>query len=517
MAPKTNSIQGLLTWNQTNLMLSGQRVSTSARLALAVICIAANQLHAAEPAKNPTNPPPPNLSQPATNQALAQAEQEMLQLLDAPLLFVKRHSYSGIHIYDTYYKWPPGGGGIYVLENPRAPKSEWKIRPVMDSTTPGTLGNGVYTHPELSWDAKKLLFCYKGSPEASTCIYEIGLDGQGLRRIADPSPTCIDYKGTHSGQHDIAPAYLPDGRIVFLSTRPSGLVPCANEGVSILHVMNADGSDLHPISVNNVNEFDPSILPDGRILIGGEFTHYNTNACPRIARLKADGTFDPSFNPGVGADNTVYSIAVQADGNVVLGGRFAHVFGFPRNGVARLLGSGALDSSFNPGSGTTNTIWSVLVQPDGKILIAGDFLNYNGQQRVRLARLMPDGSLDASFQVGYGPNNTVFTLAPQPDGNIVIGGSFTQVFGNDRAGVARVFGDNFLVPTKLGLPAPGLYGVSLTFTVQPNATYVLSASPDLRHWTDLTTNVAAGVVNTYTDTNAPAPSYQFYRLRVVAP
>ena len=291
MAPKTNSIQGLLTWNQTNLMLSGQRVSTSARLALAVICIAANQLHAAEPAKNPTNPPPPSITQPSTNQALAQAEQEMLQLLDAPLLFVKRHSYSGIHIYDTYYKWPPGGGGIYVLENPRAPKSEWKIRPVMDSTTPGTLGNGVYTHPELSWDAKKLLFCYKGSPEASTCIYEIGLDGQGLRRIADPSPTCIDYKGVHSGQHDIAPAYLPDGRIVFLSTRPSGLVPCANEGVSILHVMNADGSDLHPISVNNVNEFDPSILPDGRILFGRwEYVDKNALTIQSLWTVHPDGT-----------------------------------------------------------------------------------------------------------------------------------------------------------------------------------------------------------------------------------
>jgi hypothetical protein len=71
----------------------------------------------------------------------------------APLLFVKRHSYSGIHIYDTYYKWPPGGGGIYVLENPAAAATEQIIRPVIDPTTPGTLGLGVYTHPELSWDA----------------------------------------------------------------------------------------------------------------------------------------------------------------------------------------------------------------------------------------------------------------------------------------------------------------------------------------------------------------------------
>ncbi|MEW6158749.1 MAG: hypothetical protein AB1813_15090, partial [Verrucomicrobiota bacterium] len=75
-------------------------------------------------------------------------------VLDAPLLFVKRHSYTGIHIYDTYYKWPPGGGGIYLLENPSARKDEWKIRPIIDETTPGTLGHGVYTHPELSWDGR---------------------------------------------------------------------------------------------------------------------------------------------------------------------------------------------------------------------------------------------------------------------------------------------------------------------------------------------------------------------------
>src|SRR5262245_60458487 len=97
----------------------------------------------------------------------AEVEQEMLKTLDAPLLFVKRHSYTGIHIYDTFYKWPPGGGGIYVLENPRAPRAEWKVRPVIDPTTPGTLGVGVYTHPELSHDAKKLLFCFKGEPTGS--------------------------------------------------------------------------------------------------------------------------------------------------------------------------------------------------------------------------------------------------------------------------------------------------------------------------------------------------------------
>ncbi len=187
--------------------------------------------------------------------------------LDAPLLFVKRHNYLGIHIYDTYYKWRPGGG-IYVLENPAAPRAQQRVRALIDPTTAATLGGGVYSDPDLSWDARHVLFCHKPTEGGSTSIYEIGIDGTGLRRVSDPSPTCVSYEGVHGGQHDVTPAYLPDGRILFTSTRPSGLVPCANEGVAILHVMRADGSDVRPISVNNVNEFDPCILPDGRILFG---------------------------------------------------------------------------------------------------------------------------------------------------------------------------------------------------------------------------------------------------------
>ena len=66
----------------------------------------------------------------------ANEERQLARLLNSPLLFVKRHSYTNMHIYDTYYKWPPGGGGIYVLENPSAPRSEWRIRSVIDLSTP---------------------------------------------------------------------------------------------------------------------------------------------------------------------------------------------------------------------------------------------------------------------------------------------------------------------------------------------------------------------------------------------
>jgi hypothetical protein len=264
-------------------------------------------------------------------------EQELCSQLDAPLLFVKRHSYTGIHIYDTYYKWPPGGGGIYILENPAAPREQWQIRPVIDPTTPETLGEGVYTHPELSWDATKLLFCFKGEPTGSTSIYEIGIDGRGLRRVTDPTPTCDCYQGNQAGQHDIAPAYLADNRIVFLSTRPSGLVPCNNTGVAILHVMNADGSDIHTISVNNVNEFDPAMLPDGRILFGRwEYIDKNALTIQSLWTVNPDGTQETAFY----ANNMVFPEAVldarPVPGTPWIVGTFAKHNSTPRGSIALL-------------------------------------------------------------------------------------------------------------------------------------------------------------------------------------
>ncbi len=278
-------------------------------------------------------------------------EASLQQQLDAPLLFVKRHSYSGIHIYDTYYKWPPGGGGIYVLENPSEPREQWRIRPVIDPTTPGTLGVGVYCDPELSWDGQRILFTFKGEPTGSTSIYEIGVDGSGLRQLTDPSSTCDVYCGSLSGQHDITPAYLADGRIAFLSTRPSGLVPCNNTGVAILHVMNADGSDMHAISVNNVNEFDPCPLPDGRILLGRwEYVDKNALTIQSLWTMNPDGTQETAFY----ANNMVFPEAIldarPVPNSPLVVGTFAKHNSTPRGSIAMIdsrEGKNSVDAIYN--------------------------------------------------------------------------------------------------------------------------------------------------------------------------
>ncbi len=213
--------------------------------------------------------------------------------LDSPLLYVKRHSYRGIHIYDAFYKWPPGGGGIYIVHNTSDPEDQWKEQAVIDESSANSLGKGLYTHPDVSWDGKKILFCYKGSPDGDTCIYEIGVDGKNLRKVSDPSTVEVEYNGggSRKGMHDLSPAYLPDGRIVFLSTRAVGLVPCNDSGVTILHVMNADGSDIHTISVNSENEFDPSVLPDGRIIFGRwEYIDKNALTVQSVWTVWPDGS-----------------------------------------------------------------------------------------------------------------------------------------------------------------------------------------------------------------------------------
>lgn len=227
-------------------------------------------------------------------------------MLQAPILFCKRFNYQGLHIYDTFYQWRPGGG-IYVLENPADPPERHRVRAVIDGDTTPSLGKGIYFDPALSYDARRLLFCYKGAPQGSSTIYEIGIDGTGLRQITNLDGNGNPYKGSGGGHHDVKPCYLPDGRIIFTSTRYSGLVPCANNGVAILHAMNADGRDIHTISVNNVTEFDPCVLPDGRILFGRwEYIDRNALVIQSLWSVLPDGRNETE----VFANNMVFPEAV---------------------------------------------------------------------------------------------------------------------------------------------------------------------------------------------------------------
>src|SRR3954453_12251446 len=101
----------------------------------------------------------------------------------------------------------------------------------------------------------------------------------------------------------------------------------------------------------------------------------------------APGDLDMTFDPGSGIDSYVNAVAVQPDGNVIIGGQFTTVAGLVRHGIARLNPDGTGDASFNPGAGLSYAIEptvfasSVVLQPDGKVLIAGSFMEMNGLGR----------------------------------------------------------------------------------------------------------------------------------------
>jgi len=187
-----------------------------------------------------------------------------------------------------------------------------------------------------------------------------------------------------------------------------------------------------------------AIQPDGKIIIGGNFSQYNGVSRNRIARLNSDGSLDTSFNPGTGLTNVIRSICIQPDGKIIIGGDFTTYNGVSRNRIARLNSDGSLDTSFNPGAGVDNSVYSCSIQSDGKIIIAGDFITYNDVGRDGIARLNSDGSLDTSFNPGTGARYSVYTVATQQDGKIIIAGNFTTYNGVSRNRIARLNSDGSL-------------------------------------------------------------------------
>lgn len=188
---------------------------------------------------------------------------------------------------------------------------------------------------------------------------------------------------------------------------------------------------------------DIALQPDGKIIVGGGFLHFNGEFIRRLVRLLADGTLDPNFDIGTGADAVVSSVVVQSDGKILVGGAFEEWNGVAVGGIVRLLANGALDPAFIVGVGTNARVNDILLRPNGKIVIGGDFTEYNGTTRNQLAQLNTDGTVDTSFDpgVGAGQDNFVSCLAFTAEGKILCGGYFLTWGGVTVNGMIRVESD----------------------------------------------------------------------------
>lgn len=237
--------------------------------------------------------------------------------------------------------------------------------------------------------------------------------------------------GANGDVYDLA--VQNDGKIIvvgcftsFNSTAASYIIRL-NEDGSVDNDFNSTGTDG---IINCV-----ALQTDGRIVIGGAFQSYGALSRKGIARINSDGSADELFNPVTGTEGDVFGLALQADGAVLFGGDYAD------NGsqILRSLNNGTLDPSFGlSGSGFDGVVLSIAVQSDGKIIVGGTFEHYNSMPAGFIARLNFDGTADSDFISSNSVDNVVSSIKVQPDGRIIIVGGFNLVNGIPRNFIGRI-------------------------------------------------------------------------------
>lgn len=217
-------------------------------------------------------------------------------------------------------------------------------------------------------------------------------------------------------------------------------------------------------------------LNSGKIIICGDFTEFNGELAPRIIRLNENGTRDTEFQPGIGANNRINAVLEQSNGSLIIGGRFTEFNGVAINRLARINEDGSVDLSFNNNGGASSEVVWLEKYQDDRFLAGGNFININGTSCGRVARLLPDGTIDPGFISSPNANATVQQLKLMNDDKIIIAGFFTQVSGNLVSGIARLLPDGAFDSSfnSAGNGATG--GGVLSFDIAPNGNILLGGS-----------------------------------------
>lgn len=308
-------------------------------------------------------------------------------------------------------------------------------------------GNTINIFTDVQPDGKILVggnFLNYAGVTGRNCL--IHLNADGTLNTASAINTQSIYK--FSGTAPIRMAYQPSGKLLVVGNFLNyGTVYNRN----YLLRFNTDGTLDTAFCANATDsgKFNNSLSmvasqSDGKILVSGNFTGYSSvGTRSRFVRLNSDGTVDAAFCVNA-TDGTKFSaapsvITVQSDGKILVGGSFTNYAGTTgRSYLIRLNSDGTLDTAFcvNATDGTkfSSTPMSVTVQPDGKILVGGNFLNYAGTTgRSRFIRLNSDGTLDTTFcsnaSDGTKFSSAIQKTAVQSDGKIVVGGNFINYAG----------------------------------------------------------------------------------------
>jgi len=208
------------------------------------------------------------------------------------LVLVKRFTYDSNHYYTEYINasWKPGGN-ICILD----------LRTGSARELVPQLKGGVFERFDLSFDAKKIVFAWKAAAQVGYRIYEVNVDGSGLKQLTFPQPDEAElekkyrvFAHYHHATDDMHPCYLPDGGIAFISTRCQFGILCDvpdDFTTTVLYRMDADGRNMRRLSNSSVSEASPVIMPDGRIMYTRwEYVDKGAVSVKCLWAMKPDGT-----------------------------------------------------------------------------------------------------------------------------------------------------------------------------------------------------------------------------------
>jgi uncharacterized delta-60 repeat protein len=312
------------------------------------------------------------------------------------------------------------------------------------------------------------------------------------------------------------PPAAPNGRILRIALQPDGKIllggfftEIAGQWHPLVARLNPDGS-LDPSFRFSLSGFvkltDLVLQPDGKILVG----YYNASFVGTCTRVNSDGSRDTGFRPpALPSWSGPQALAVLPNGQILMGGDFTTVNGRARRLLARLNPDGTLDESFTTPFDRNGFAASLVPLPDGRLLVAGMLSITNTPGRLNLVRLNADGSRDPSFDVGAGPNDFVFAVAAHASGSLYLGGAFVDVNGRPAPYLARVRCDG--TNPRLEAPVWAESRVHLILRGFPGM-YSLESSPDLRTWLPLATVTNLTGTVEFADPEAALSARRFYRV-----
>jgi hypothetical protein len=328
------------------------------------------------------------------------------------IVFVSRNRMDTLNNYDV-------GPPVHVLGRELTPGGTLRLlRPDGTVVTLAGPHNGIFDvqSPMVSFDGTRVVFSGVRTRNGMWRIFEIGLDGSGLRQITPDSRgfTIPDdpkrprqNEATFGRFSDFSPAYLPDGRIVFASSRYAGVSGSCGLRTVTLYVINPDGSDLRRIISTRSGAVQPWVMQDGRILFAMWMDNMNMPSLytEGLQPLEADVNFGPSFfepwacHPDGANAGRVGYMAGRMDHGPGGGMHFREMpngeIVYTRRATASFLGStlASAIAKFGPGDGTGNTIEGL-----------GDPRNLEGPHALAPTPL-PDGRILFS----YTPDSKVWT------------------------------------------------------------------------------------------------------------